>query len=121
MLAGVVFATTVAAWFLNGEEIMQSYDPYSSDPEAMLAAMGPLMLGYFAVWLIICGFFAFLNWRVFSKAGYPGAIGLVWLALAIPLLNILAALAIVVIWTWFAFAKWPALNNNEPKSPHQPV
>ena len=84
---------------------MQDYS--GGDPTAMMEALGPMMAIYFGVWLVICAFFAFLNWRVFSKAGYPGALGLVWLGLAIPLLNILAALAILIIWIWFAFAEWP--------------
>lgn len=92
---------------------MQDYSTYGSDPDAMMAAMGPMLMIYFGVLLVFCALAAFLNWRVFSKAGYPGALGLVWLGLAIPLLNILAGLAIVIIWIWFAFAEWPVQRKAE--------
>jgi hypothetical protein len=95
------------------------YDPsaIASDPTAMMHMLGPIMFVYFAVWFAICAFFAFLNWRVFSKAGYPGALGLIWLALAIPVLNILACLAILIVWTWFAFAQWPVLKGQQTGGP----
>lgn len=81
------------------------------DPETMMAAMGPMMLVWYGVWFVICCFFAFLQWKVFSKAGYPGWIGLLWVGLGIPLLNILAAVAILVVWIWFAFAEWPVIKK----------
>jgi len=86
---------------------MTDYGAYGGDPDAMMAAMGPMIFAIYGVWFLLCCFFAFLNWRIFSKAGFPGALGLVWIALGIPILNLLAGLAIFIIWIWFAFAEWP--------------
>lgn len=80
------------------------------DP-ATMAGMGNIaaMFGpYFAVFAIvgiaIFAFFIFCWWRIFSKAGFSGALALVWLAGIIPLIGPLICLAFFV---WFAFAEWP--------------
>jgi hypothetical protein len=44
-------------------------------------------------------------WRIFTKAGHPGVIGV---AMAIPVLNL-------GILLWFAFSKWP-IENQAPVS-----
>lgn len=97
---------------------MQSYDPYSSDPSAMMAAMGPFFAVAALIGLAFFVFYIFCWWKIFAKAGYSGALSLINLAVLIPFIGWIAPL---VLFIWFAFAKWPALSNNEPKSPHQPV
>ena len=56
--------------------------------------------------LALIAFFAFLFfvypwWRIFSKAGYPGVLSLLYF---VPGVN-------VFLIFWFAFADWPALRN----------
>jgi len=82
---------------------MQDYSSMPTDPNAVMAMMGPFLI----VGLLIGVFMIYLQWRIFSKAGYPGALALVWLTLFIPILNILGSIAVLVIWVWFAFAEWP--------------
>ena len=41
------------------------------------------------------------QWRIFTRAGYPGALALLML---LPLVNL-------VVLLWFAFADWPALRQ----------
>ena len=82
---------------------MPDYSSMSTDPSAMMAMLGPFLFVILAVWV----FMIYLQWRIFSKAGYPGALALVWVTLFIPILNILGCIAVIVIWIWFAFAEWP--------------
>ena len=81
---------------------MQDYSQYSN-PQAMMAMMGPFIIVGLAIW----AFGIYIQWRIFSKAGYPGALALVNLGLIVPLLNFLVAIALLVIWIWFAFSEWP--------------
>ena len=69
----------------------------SSSDGAALAVM--LVGGLFYLAFII--FFMFCWWRIFSKAGFSGAMSLLFL---IPFVNI-------GVFIYFAFAKWPALEN----------
>lgn len=86
---------------------MNDYSQYS-DPSNMMAAMGP-MLGVIAiVGILIAVFSIFCWWKIFAKAGYSGALALIFLAGIIPLIGPLICLGLFV---WFAFAKWPALNK----------
>ncbi|MBI3437714.1 MAG: hypothetical protein HY054_03505, partial [Proteobacteria bacterium] len=48
-------------------------------------------------------FFIFCYWKIFSKAGYSGALSLL---LLVPLAN-------VVLIIWFAFAQWPVLKGQQ--------
>jgi hypothetical protein len=58
--------------------------------------------------LAVFAFYIFLQWRIFSKAGFPGALALVNLAALIPVAGVFFVLGLQ---TWFAFAKWPALKE----------
>ena len=57
-----------------------------------------LLFGVIVVWPF---------WRIFSRAGFSGALALL---LLVPLLNLM------VIW-YLAFAEWPALKTPQPGSP----
>ncbi len=74
-------------------------------PEDDAAAAG-LLAGfacvYILVLLVITAFFIFCLWRIFSKAGYSGAMALIAL---IPGLGPLICMCIL------AFGNWPALQN----------
>lgn len=96
---------------------MQSYDPYSSDPSAMMAAMGPFFAVAALIGLAFFVFYIFCWWKIFAKAGYSGALSLINLAVLIPFIGWIAPL---VLFIWFAFSRWPALNN-ESKAHHPPV
>jgi len=90
---------------------MLSYnDPYGGDPSAAIAAMGPFIAVFAIVGLALFIFYIFLWWKIFTKAGYSGALSLINLAGLIPFIGWIAPL---VLFIWFAFAKWPALNNNQ--------
>ena len=56
---------------------------------------------FFAFWI-------FLQWRIFAKAGFNGALALINLCLFIPFAGPLIVFGLQV---WFAFAAWPALNK----------
>lgn len=89
---------------------MNDYSQYG-DPSNMMAAMGP-MLGVIAiVGLGIFAFSIFIQWKIFSKAGHPGALALLNLLLLIPLINIIGIIVMLVVWVWFAFSDWPALKK----------
>ena len=85
-----------------------SYDPSSMDPTGMLAMMGPYLLIVGIICLAFFVFYIFCWWRIFAKAGYSGALSLINLAVIIPFIGWIAPL---VLFIWFAFAKWPALNK----------
>lgn len=87
------------------------YDPYSGDPSAMMHAMGPFFIVGALVSLAIFGFMIFIQWKIFAKAGHPGALALLNLLLLIPLINIIGAIVVLVLWVWFAFSEWPALKQ----------
>jgi len=87
---------------------MNDYSQYGGDPTAMMAAMGPFFAVFAIVGLAIAVFSIFCWWKIFAKAGYSGALALIFLAAIIPLIGPLICLGLFV---WFAFAKWPALNK----------
>lgn len=95
---------------------MNDYNEYggAGDPSAMMAAMGP-MLGVIAIiGIVIAVFSIFCWWKIFSKAGYNGALSLVFLAGIIPLIGPLICLGLFI---WFAFSEWPIqrrLNGAPP-------
>ena len=62
----------------------------------------------------------FLQWKIFSKAGHPGALALVNLILLVPILNFIGAFVVLGLWIWFAFSEWPALKR-APQPTHPPV
>jgi len=56
---------------------------------------------------VICAFYGFIWWRIFKKAGYHGAMGLLML---VPIAN-LVALCIL------AFSNWPIHQQTDPAKP----
>ena len=73
---------------------------YSGNDAAVAGIMG--MMGTFAIiWLAVIVFFIFCYWKIFSKAGFSGALALL---LLVPIANI-------IVIAWFAFADWPALRK----------
>jgi len=96
---------------------MNSYDTYGGDPAAMMAAMGPFFAVIAIIGLAMFAFYIFLWWKIFSKAGFSGALSLINLAVLIPLIGWIAPLILLI---WFAFARWPALNTNTQPT-HPPV
>lgn len=79
------------------------------DPSAM---MGPMMGVFMLVGLAVIVLMIFFQWKIFAKAGFPGALALINLAAIIPLVG---PLIVIGLQGWFAFADWPAL-----KKPPQP-
>jgi uncharacterized membrane protein YhaH (DUF805 family) len=68
---------------------------------AMWAATMVFGLLFFVFWI-------YLQWRIFSKAGFNGALALINLAIFVPFVG---ALIVIGLQVWFAFAAWPALNK----------
>ncbi|MBS0386140.1 MAG: hypothetical protein JSS00_12415 [Proteobacteria bacterium] len=60
------------------------------------------------VGLVILIFSLYCWWRIFSKAGYPGALALIFLAGIVPLIGPCICLGLFI---WFAFAQWPVLKG----------
>lgn len=88
---------------------MNDYSQYGGgDPTAMMAAMGPYMLVVGLIGLAFFIFYIFVWWKIFSKAGYSGALSLLNLAIIIPFIGWLVPLVLTI---WFAFADWPALKK----------
>jgi len=65
----------------------------------------------FGLAFIIFALWVFIQWRIFAKAGFPGALALINLAILVPGIGILIVLGLQV---WFAFANWPALRTPAP-------
>jgi hypothetical protein len=87
---------------------MQDYSQYGGDPNAAMAMMSGMMGMMLIVGLIFLVLWIFLWWKIFSKAGYSGALSLIFLASIIPLVGLIVPIVLI---GWFAFAKWPALNK----------
>ena len=87
----------------------------AEDPTAMMtemmATMGPFIAVFALVGLAFFAFMIFIQWKIFSKAGHPGALALLNLLLLIPLINIIGGIVMLVVWVWFAFSDWPALKR----------
>ncbi|MES1203693.1 MAG: hypothetical protein ABUS57_19825 [Pseudomonadota bacterium] len=82
-----------------------------SDPSAMMAAMGPMLGVFLLIGLVVVAFSIFCWWKIFSKAGYSGALSLVFLVGIIPLIGPLICL---ILFIWFAFSDWPSLRGRTP-------
>jgi uncharacterized membrane protein YhaH (DUF805 family) len=82
------------------------YDTSSVPPEAMqmMAALGPIFAVMALIGLAIFVFMIFCYWKIFSKAGYSGALSLLMI---VPLVNL-------ILFIWFAFAEWPVLKGGAP-------
>ena len=91
---------------------MSDYSQYGG-ANPMVAMMGPYFMVFAIVGLALLIFSIFCWWKIFSKAGFSGALSLVFLACIIPLIGPLIAF---ILFVWFAFAKWPALGNSPPKT-----
>lgn len=94
---------------------MNDYSQYGgSDPTAMMQAMGPFFAVIAIVGIAIAVFSIFCWWKIFSKAGFNGALSLVFLAGIIPFIGPIICL---VLFIWFAFAEWPVTKraNNPPQ------
>jgi hypothetical protein len=65
---------------------------------------GALWLATMAFGLVFFAFWIYLHWRIFSKAGFPGALALVNLAVIVP---IVGPFVVLGLWGWLAFAEWP--------------
>lgn len=63
--------------------------------------MANLSIAEWLIILFILGIFIVPFWRIFTKAGFPGALSLLML---LPGLNILLLF-------YLAFAEWPSLRN----------
>jgi hypothetical protein len=87
---------------------MQDYQTYGGDPSAMMAAMGPYMAVFALIGIAILVFFIFLWWKIFSKAGYSGALSLIFLLGIIPIAGPIICLILII---WFAFADWPVAKK----------
>ncbi len=88
---------------------MNDYSQYGGgDPSAMMAAMGPYFAVIAIVGIAIAVFSIFCWWKIFSKAGYNGALALVFLAGIIPLIGPIICL---ILFIWFAFADWPVTKR----------
>ena len=77
----------------------------------LVTAMMPI---FFLVGLLIVAFIIFLFWRVFSRAGMPGALGLIVL---VPVIGWVICLCVL------AFAEWkvvPVASFAPPVYPPQP-
>lgn len=70
------------------------------------AAAGAMMAGCMGVYLIfvlaIMIFFVFCFWRIFTKAGYPGALAL---------LALIPGLGGIIMICILAFGNWPVLKD----------
>jgi uncharacterized membrane protein YhaH (DUF805 family) len=97
---------------------MNDYSQYGgSDPSAMMAAMGPFFAVFAIVGLAIFAFSIFIQWKIFSKAGHPGALALLNLLLIIPIINLIGVFVVFGLWVWFAFSEWPALKRTGAPQP----
>lgn len=83
------------------------------DPGAAMAAMGAMMGIIGIAVLVFTALFVWMFWRIFEKAGYAGALGLLCL---IPSVGPLVCLLIL------AFGEWPAhrvMPQYQPQYPQQ--
>lgn len=87
---------------------MNDYSQYGGDPNAALAMASGMMGAFFIVFLIVLVLFIVFWWKIFSKAGYSGALSLIFIASIIPLIGWIVPIVLI---GWFAFAEWPALKR----------
>ena len=82
-----------------------------SDPSAMF---GPYFAVIAIIGIAIAVFSIFCWWKIFSKAGYNGALSLVFIAGIIPLIGPIICL---ILFVWFAFAEWPVTKKASGAAP----
>lgn len=75
----------------------------NSEADALAAAIaGVGCIGFIVILLLLMAFPVFCFWRIFDKAGYSGALALLWL---IPAIGPLVVICIL------AFGTWPNQRN----------
>ncbi len=86
----------------------------SSEAEAMMQMMGPFFAVFAIVGIAIAVFSIFCWWKIFSKAGYNGALSLVFITGIIPFIGPIICL---ILFIWFSFAEWPVTKraNSAPQ------
>ncbi|MBI1756471.1 MAG: hypothetical protein HYR64_05130 [Fimbriimonas ginsengisoli] len=62
-----------------------------------MGALVAIMAGYAVFWIALMALIIWCYWKIFSKAGFNGALSLLFL---VPCANL-------VILIWFAFSEWP--------------
>ncbi len=83
-------------------------DDYSTADQEQAMAMISGMMGTFGIIvLLVCVFMIFCYWKIFSKAGYSGALSLLML---VPIANL-------ILFIWFAFAEWPVIKQARGGAP----
>ena len=75
-----------------------------ADTAQMMTYMSTFFATFGIVMLIVCVFMIVCYWKIFSKAGYSGALSLLML---VPIVNL-------ILFIWFAFAQWPVLKGQTP-------
>jgi uncharacterized membrane protein YhaH (DUF805 family) len=92
-----------------------SYDPSSmAEVNNWVSMMGPYFAVAAIIGLAVFVFYIFVWWKIFSKAGYSGALALLNLCVLIPFIGWIVPLVLTI---WFAFADWPVrkgLTVNNP-------
>jgi len=68
---------------------------------AMWVATTVIAVAFYLFWI-------FLQWKIFTRAGFNGALALINLAVFVPLVGPLIVLGLQA---WLAFAAWPALSK----------
>lgn len=81
---------------------------------ALMASMG---VAFVIIWLIMWAFFIFLFWRIFSRTGMSGALGLIAL---IPGLGWIICLCILAFGSWRVTPLPPGYVAGTPAYPPQP-
>ena len=87
---------------------MLNFSQYTSDDAAAVAMMSGMMGGFLIIGLIVLVLFIVFWWKIFQKAGYNGALSLIFLASIVPLIGWIVPIVLI---GWFAFSEWPALKN----------
>lgn len=76
---------------------MDTTSSSDSASAGVVAAMAALGIVWFVVIIALCAFMVWVYWKIFSKAGFNGAMSLLML---VPIANLVAILLL-------AFSRWP--------------
>jgi hypothetical protein len=89
-----------------------------SSNAAAAGVVGVALLVYFVILCAIVAFMVWVYWRIFSKAGYNGALSL---------LNLVPGVGPLICVCILAFGRWPiedalaAAHGGTPPSPYSPA
>jgi hypothetical protein len=89
------------------------YPTNSSSGQGLAALLGAGLIIYLVISLVLLVFAVIVWWKIFSKAGYSGAMGLL---MFVPIANLIVLLML-------AFGEWPimrelkALRQNQARGP----